>query len=253
MNNILKLKVARWLYRISSRSVLRNSGIRHYLPSLIYSKEDMNTSSYLVEVLSKASITASKNILSCGKKNLHDSKFLNIFPGEHYRLINALVKVINAKEIVEIGTFTGLGSLSLQEGNPQVNITTYDIIPWDKLHLPSHFVKTDFKNKNIRQIIGDLSQDNFFKSNKDILDKADLIFLDAPKDDVFEYIMAKNLTKLNKKKSKLLVIDDINFINMIDFWREIKSPKIDATSFGHFSGTGVVDISDGFRFGRKNF
>ena len=201
MNNVLKLKVARWLYKVSSRSILRNSEIRHFLPSLIYSREDMNTSTYLVEVLAKASIFASNNRLSCGKKNLDDSQFLNIFPGEHYRLINALVKVINAKEIVEIGTFTGLGSLALQEGNPKANITTYDIVPWDEIRLPSHFVKTDFKNKNIKQIIGDLSEDSFFKSNKDILEKADLIFLDAPKDDVFEYILAKNLTKLNKKET----------------------------------------------------
>jgi len=35
---------------------------------------------------------------------------------------------------------------------------------------------------------------------------------------------------------------------MIDFWRSIRSPKFDATSFGHFSGTGVVDISNGFEF-----
>jgi len=248
MNNIFKLKIIRSLYKTLSRYILRNSEIRHYLPSLIYSKEDMNASSYLVEVLAKASIVASNKTLSCGRKNLHDSLFLNTFPGEHYRLLNALVKVINAKEIVEIGTFTGLGSLAMLEGNPKTNITTYDIVPWDKLHLPSHFSKTTFINKNISQVIGDLSDDSFFRANKDILDKADLIFLDAPKDDVFEYIMAKNLTKLNKKKCKFLVIDDINFINMIDFWRNIKSPKIDATSFGHFSGTGIVDISEGFKF-----
>ncbi len=34
---------------------------------------------------------------------------------------------------------------------------------------------------------------------------------------------------------------------MIDIWRSIKSPKLDATSFSHWSGTGIVDISKGFQ------
>ena len=29
----------------------------------------------------------------------------------------------------------------------------------------------------------------------------------------------------------------------------IDSPKVDLTSFGHFSGTGLVNISEGFKFG----
>ena len=43
-----------------------------------------------------------------------------------------------------------------------------------------------------------------------------------------------------------MIIDDILFVNMIDFWRKIKSPKVEASCFGHWSGTGIVDISDEF-------
>jgi hypothetical protein len=32
---------------------------------------------------------------------------------------------------------------------------------------------------------------------------------------------------------------------MVNLWRRIDSPKIDLTSFGHWSGTGLVDISNG--------
>jgi len=102
----------------------------------------------------------------------------------------------------------------------------------------------------ITQVIGDLARDDVFSDNLQLLNEADLIFMDAPKDDVFEYKMASNFQKLEKKASKLLLIDDIQFVNMIDFWRSIKSPKLDVTSFGHWSGTGVVDISDGFKFSR---
>ena len=101
---------------------------------------------------------------------------------------------------------------------------------------------------SLKQVIGDLSDDQFFESNLGILNNADLIFMDAPKDNVFEYKMAKQFKKLKNKNKKILIIDDILFVNMIDFWRKIKSPKVDASSFGHWSGTGIVDISDGFLY-----
>ena len=59
--------------------------------------------------------------------------------------------------------------------------------------------------------------------------------MDAPKDDSFEYKMAKQFKKLKNKSKKILILDDILFVNMIDFWRKIKSPKIDATAFDHMS------------------
>tara|TARA_B100001057_G_scaffold296830_1_gene297033 strand:- start:111 stop:329 length:219 start_codon:yes stop_codon:yes gene_type:complete len=72
--------------------------------------------------------------------------------------------------------------------------------------------------------------------------------MDAPKDDNFEYKMMRLFLKLDKKKGKLLILDDIKFVNMIDLWRRVKSPKIDLSSFGHWTGTGVIDISEGLKF-----
>ena len=34
---------------------------------------------------------------------------------------------------------------------------------------------------------------------------------------------------------------------MIDLWVSIESPKLDVSSFGHWSGTGLVDISEGLQ------
>jgi hypothetical protein len=112
---------------------------------------------------------------------------------------------------------------------------------------PSHFDKSDFESGRISQIIGDLSEDAIFEKNIDVLNSADVIFMDAPKDDLFEYRMAKNLSMLSRKTFKLLIVDDIQFVNMIDFWRSISSPKLDVSSFGHWSGTGIVDISEGLK------
>ena len=104
--------------------------------------------------------------LKCGKKDLNDSKFLNEFPGEHYKILSSIVKITNAKKIVEIGTYTGLGTLSIKEGlSSPGKIITYDIINWNQLGLESHFTEEDFKDGSIEQILGDLSDDNFFEQN----------------------------------------------------------------------------------------
>jgi predicted O-methyltransferase YrrM len=242
------LNQARTIYSYTSRKVLRKTDINHYEPSLIYSKEDVKPSIFLINMIVDAIKIAANMELNCGKKGLPDSQFLNIFPGEHYRLLNAIVRVSGSKNVVEIGTATGMGTLALQDGIDGINVVTYDIIDWDKLAVPSHFDKTDFDGGRISQIIGDLSDDLVFEQNVNILNSADLIFMDAPKDDVFEYKMAEKLSMLSKKSFKLLIVDDIHFVNMIDFWRSISSPKLDVSSFGHWSGTGLVDIREGLKF-----
>jgi|TARA_B100000959_G_scaffold270647_1_gene317800 predicted O-methyltransferase YrrM len=247
IKKLLGIKKARKLYGFLAKSVLRDNQIRHYEPSIIYSKEGVTTTPKLIELVADSAKIASNLELSCGKEDLPDSHFLNVFPGEHYRLLNAIVQVSGAKKIVEIGTYTGMGSLALKAGFNDVNVTTFDIFEWNKLGLPSHFDKSDFSD-NLKQIIGDLSETSVFEKHLKILNEADLIFMDAPKNDKFEYTMATKFAKLECKDNKLLILDDIQFVNMIDFWRSIKSPKVDASAFGHFSGTGIVDISNGFKF-----
>lgn len=240
------LEYARAINETLSRRLLRDNKIRDVRPSLIFSLEKSKTSDYLIQISADAMRMASKISLKCGKKNLPDSKFLNEFPGEHYRIISSIVNITNSTKVVEIGTYSGLGTLSIKAGFQKSGIIkTFDIIEWDKLNVESHFVKNDFIDGSIEQLIGDLSDKNFFNNNMDILNDAEIIFMDAPKDDRFEYKMINQLTKLSKKNNKILILDDIKFINMIDLWRNIKSPKIDISSFGHWCGTGIVDISNG--------
>lgn len=112
-----------------------------------------------------------------------------------------MVKTLNAKNIVEIGTYTGLSALAFKEGCKDVFLTKYDIIKWDELNVSSHLENKDF-NKSFKNLIGDLSEDNFFENNLDILNNADIIFMDAPKDNLFEYKMAKQFKKLKNKNKK---------------------------------------------------
>ena len=257
MKNILKKifriislnkEYSRMINETLSKKLLRDNNIRDIRPSLIYSLDDAESSDYLFSIISDAIKIAYKLELKCGKKNLSDSKFLNEFPGEHYKILSSIVKATNAKEVVEIGTYTGLGALSIKEGlNPLGKITTYDLISWDKLGFESHFTIDDFKDGSIKQILGDLSENIFFEENLETLNRSDIIFMDASKDDNFEYKMLKQFLKLKPKIGKLLILDDIKFINMIDLWRSIKSPKFDISSFGHWSGTGIVDLSEGLK------
>jgi len=172
-----------------------------------------------------------------------DSKFYNIFPGEHYRLLSAMCISEKPKNIVDIGTFTGMSSRVFLD-HSTANIHTLDIIKWSKLD--SHLSNDDFESGRIVQILDDLTYKNNFEKNKNIFKNSDLIFLDGPKNIVFENNLKEYLQNLEFiSKKRYLVVDDIRFPNMFNFWRSISSPKIDLTSFGHFTGTGVVDISNG--------
>ena len=101
MIKIFGLKIARKYFNLFSYYVLRNIKIRHFEPSIIYSKEDLGTNSNLIELASNSAIVASKNILKCGNVDLEESKLFNVFPGEHYRFLNAFVKVTNRNSFLK--------------------------------------------------------------------------------------------------------------------------------------------------------
>ena len=61
------------------------------------------------------------------------------------------------------------------------------------------------------------------------------------KDGKQEELFLKNFKKLGLKDGTLLFFDDIRVWNMIKVWHEIDMPKIDITSFGHWSGSGIVE------------
>jgi predicted O-methyltransferase YrrM len=165
---------------------MTETGARHQLPSVIYSQEDLAANAWLIGLSTDAIRRAWSIPLNVGKSGLADSAFLNVFPGEHYRLLAAIVSVMNPRSAVEIGTWTGMGTLALRAGMQTGTVTTFDIVPWDKLPKPSHFEPSDLEG-GISQIIGDLTDDRFFAESRDVLNAADLIFMDAPKDGVFEY------------------------------------------------------------------
>ena len=74
-----------------------------------------------------------------------------------------------------------------------------------------------------------------------LIRESEIIFVDGPKDGVFERKLIDNLIAMDLKQNPLIIFDDIRVWNMIKIWREIDHPKLDIISFGHWTGTGLVD------------
>jgi predicted O-methyltransferase YrrM len=160
---------------------------------------------------------------------------VNHWPGDHYRLLAALGEVTGATQVAEVGTFTGMGTLALAES--RAHVQTYDILPWDSF--ADTLLRAEDFNGRITQRIGDLADAEFFNRETNALRGASLIFIDGPKDGKFEpAFLARLLPVL--RAGQLLVFDDIRTLPMLQFWRELPLAKLDVTSFGHWSGTGLA-------------
>lgn len=172
------------------------------------------------------------------------------WPGEHYCLLEALVRELAPRRILEIGTHTGLSALAMLPAlDPEAILTTVDLLPWRQI--PGTLLRAeDFRDGRCRQILADLAEPAAAREHAELLRSADLIFCDGPKDGRFEPAFLANLLALGPAPGCLLVFDDIRVWNMLDCWRRIELPKLDFTSFGHWSGTGLVDAGPPGREGR---
>ncbi len=219
-----------------------DKGITNYFPSVSFFHENKVThNQFLIDVALAAVDEARRNSLAdlaAEKSHLKDSIYYDLFPGEHYRLLRSLVGVLGSKNIIEIGTLTGMGTVSLAKGmGERGRVTTFDLVAWDQFD--THLSKDLFEQKKVAQILADLSDPETFAKHRELIGKADLIFCDGPKDGVFE-INSWTCSRPSSSSSKcLLVLDDIRFLNMISLWWSIELPKLDLTSFGHWSGNWI--------------
>lgn len=168
-------------------------------------------------------------------------RYPDVWPGEHYRLLAAFVKLEKPRLVVDIGTAQGLSALAIKKFlPPEGEIATFDIVPWSEIS-DTFLKETDFQDGRLTPLVGDLSDPAIFARHSELLERADFIFADAPKDGRFEPIFLQNLEKLRFKRPMILILDDIRLWNMLATWRRVARPKLDLTSFGHWSGTGLID------------
>lgn len=179
-----------------------------------------------------------------------DNPFVNAFPGDHYRLLAGLLTSLRPRSIVDIGTHMGTGTRVMCDYAPNAKVYTFDVTPWDEFE-KTFLLESDFEAEGgcLTQHLSDLSDPEEFSKYTALLQQADFIMVDACKDGVFEEKFYSLLSTISmENKTRYMLLDDIRFTSELVNWRRIESPKIDLTSFGHFTGTGLVDISEGFKF-----
>ena len=165
----------------------------------------------------------------------------DIWPGEHYRLLAAFIRVLQPKLVVEIGTATGLSALTMKRFlGSDAKLLTFDIVPWDQF--PQTCLRAeDFEDGRLVQYIADLSKPWNMKLFESMIRPAGLIFIDAAKDGTGEQDFIDLLRPVQFESVPFVLFDDIRLWNMLAIWRRITAPKLDLTSFGHWSGTGIVE------------
>ena len=239
MNLIAKLKgkALRW-------SLPLPFSCRHVEYSTISSLDDDRRSSNerLLDISLAAIAEARRVDLSWISKRMAAPPYYpEVWPGEHYKLLAGLVATLKPKRVVEVGTFRGLSALAIQGSLPPGSeIITLDIVPWNEIK-DTALRPGDFEGKQLRQVLGDLSQAAFFQSFAETLAGCQLLFIDGPKNVTFEEALLRQLASIRLPDGALILFDDTRQWNMQRIWREIARPKLDLTSFGHWTGTGLID------------
>jgi predicted O-methyltransferase YrrM len=170
------------------------------------------------------------------------ARYISQWPGEHYRLLAGLVKVMQPRKIVEIGTATGMSALALlSTAAAGADLVTYDLVEWSSY--PESVLRPEDFGKQMSQRLLDLSDPDAFQSQIEVLGEAQLIFIDGPKDGLFEPRFSELLVGALRGRPSILVYDDIRLVNMLQFWRDLPLAKLDATSLGHWSGTGLASLA----------
>jgi hypothetical protein len=119
-------------------------------------------------------------------------------------------------------------------------IYTVDIDSWESKQRP-WLLADDFGSGRVTQAISDMKAADLFGRYGDSMAEAELVFVDGPKDGSTEAAFLDLLATVPFRRNPIIVFDDIRLMNMVYIWRGIQRPKMDMTSFGHWSGTGLVD------------
>ncbi len=221
---------------------------RHQEYSILFSEDDARSrpSERLLDVALEAISRARKIDLTTISSRLNGrfpyaDNLLNIWPGEHYRLLAGLVESLQPKLIIEIGTAEGLSALTMKKFlSDDGRIVTFDIVNWKDYPRPC-LTDHDFADGRLHQRVADLTERQAFEQHRQLLEKADLIFIDAAKDGIQERKFIENFETIAYVGDPIVVFDDVRLWNMLAIWRELQWSKLDLTSFGHWCGTGICE------------
>ncbi|MCW3169821.1 O-methyltransferase [Chryseobacterium sp. 09-1422] len=117
------------------------------------------------------------------------------------RLLTIISKILQPKNILEIGTFTGYAALCMAEGlSKDGKLTTLDVNE-DLAYLPKkYFAESEFSNQ-IHFKLQDAKE--FLKETDEVFD---LVFIDADKENYAEYF---RLIKPKTKSGSVVMFDNV--------------------------------------------
>lgn len=153
---------------------------------------------------------------------------------EHYRMLAWLSTQYDNIEIFDIGTDSGISAAALSY-NKNNKVNSFDI----------DFSRLQHKVSNCEYFQEDLWNPEIRNKWKARILNSPLIFLDIdPHEGCREYEFYRWLVENDYKG--LLVLDDIWYFKPMrdNLWYKISTKKFDATRFGHWSGTGIVDFGN---------
>jgi hypothetical protein len=142
---------------------------------------------------------------------------------EHYKLLAYFASLHDNTTIYDLGSYRGHSAIALAS-NPNNQIVSYDI---------GYFLEYARRPENVEFRIGNFYRDKTMLSSP-------LIVLDVYQHDGQQETQLFAYLEENKYKGTV-ILDDIHLNEgMEKFWNGIKQEKVDASKFGHHSGTGIV-------------
>tara|TARA_Y100000766_G_scaffold70781_1_gene59397 strand:+ start:169 stop:819 length:651 start_codon:yes stop_codon:yes gene_type:complete len=133
--------------------------------------------------------------------SLGDIKRMQIDPSQCY-FLHLIIKISNIKNVLEIGTFTGLSALSISLALPDDG----KLIALDKNEETNKVAKNFFKKANQDHKIKTIIKPALESLNELKNTKFDMVFIDADKMSYKEYY-EKSLKLINK--NGLIIIDNV--------------------------------------------
>ena len=133
--------------------------------------------------------------------SLGDIKRMQIDPSQCY-FLHLIIKISNIKNVLEIGTFTGLSALSISLALPDDG----KLIALDKNEETNKVAKSFFKKANQDHKIKTIIKPALESLEELKNDKFDMVFIDADKMNYKEYY-ERSLSLLNK--GGLIIVDNV--------------------------------------------
>lgn len=117
------------------------------------------------------------------------------------RLLTIISQMMQPKNVLEIGTFTGYATLCLATGlSKEGKITTLDVNE-DLAYLPKRYFSESEYSNQIHFKLQDAKE--FLKETEEVFD---LVFIDADKDNYAEYF---RLIKAHTKSGSIILFDNV--------------------------------------------